>query len=92
MAKVGDLFRPGEASPEVGVYQCSGTGCTSTFKASVRGTPFPPAHHGGAMWKLTQVSVPAAAAAPASTASPYASKPPAPTGGTKPPKSGTPER
>ena len=64
MVRIGDQFIPGASVPLCGVYQCSYSGCTVTFKADALGTALPPAHHLGASWKLVEV-VPQKATAPA---------------------------
>jgi hypothetical protein len=56
MANIGDLIKPGQPAPDMGIYQCSGPGCSTNFRASVQGVPLPPAHHTGASWKLINKS------------------------------------
>lgn len=71
MANVGELFKPGQASPEAGTYMCTGPGCTNTFNASVKGTPLPSSHCTGALWKLSSKTG-AASCAPAAPPKPQA--------------------
>jgi hypothetical protein len=56
MVQVGRLVKPGHPAPARGTYQCTESGCTGSFIASMKGTPLPPSHHPGALWKLTEVA------------------------------------
>ncbi len=92
MANIGDIVRPGQSAPEAGTYQCSATGCTNIFKASVKAAPLPPAHHAGAAWKLTEKAATAYGTAagsvkPAASAAQAAPKGPPPAKGSSQPGS-----
>jgi hypothetical protein len=51
MPNPSDTFPAGVPAPAAGTYQCSATGCTHSFVASLAGAPLPSAHHPGAGWR-----------------------------------------
>jgi hypothetical protein len=56
MVPIGRLVKPGHPAPARGTYLCTDSGCTGSFVASMKGTPLPPSHHPGALWRLTEVA------------------------------------
>ena len=55
MADVGDTFKPGEKTPDSGLYTCD-SGCSHQWSTDVAGHTLPPLPGGcsGAEWKLAE--------------------------------------